>query len=385
MKKAVMYGAGKIGRGFLGELFCSSGYETIFIDVDQELVSELNREKRYPITYTDNKGNCDVWVTNIRAVDGQDTSAVAREIASCHILATAVGAGVLKHIAASLARGIEQRVQNVDADPLNIIICENLIDGASTLKKLIAAELKIDSAVLDTKVGFVEASVGRMVPVMDEEKKNGIPLRVCVEPYRVMPVDRDGFCGNIPEIEGMKAYSDFDFYIQRKLYIHNMGHSLIAYLGDLAGYTYIWQALENEAVRRIVREAMLASAQALSKAHHVPFCEIESYVADLLARFSNRALGDTVARVGRDLDRKLSAADRMAGAVRLCREQGVSCLPIMISIAAALRFSDSQPGTTAKLLAANDPERILSEISKLDQDSVKDILTLYSLLNIKSG
>ena len=49
MKKAVMYGAGNIGRGFIGQLFSESGYEVAFIDVNREIIDQLNRDGQYPV------------------------------------------------------------------------------------------------------------------------------------------------------------------------------------------------------------------------------------------------------------------------------------------------------------------------------------------------
>ena len=47
--KAVMYGAGNIGRGFIGQRFFLSGYETTFIDVNADAVNAINEAGKYPI------------------------------------------------------------------------------------------------------------------------------------------------------------------------------------------------------------------------------------------------------------------------------------------------------------------------------------------------
>ena len=51
--KAVMYGAGNIGRGFIAQLFNLSGYETCFVDVNMDVVNRLNEEGKYPLFITD--------------------------------------------------------------------------------------------------------------------------------------------------------------------------------------------------------------------------------------------------------------------------------------------------------------------------------------------
>ena len=93
----------------------------------------------------------------------------------------------------------------------------------------------------DANIGLVEAAIGRTVPVQTEEMKDGNPLRVCVESYGYLPVDKDAFKGEIPEIKNMVPFAPFDFFIKRKLFLHNMGHAMTAYLGDLLGIEYIYE------------------------------------------------------------------------------------------------------------------------------------------------
>ena len=112
----------------------------------------------------------------------------------------------------------------------------------------------------DETVGLVEASIGRMVPVQTEEMKDGEPMRVCVEQYGFLPVDKAAFKGEIPDIKNLVPYAPFDFYIKRKLYVHNMGHATCAYLGDLLGLEYIYQAIDVADIRILVQNAMLESA-----------------------------------------------------------------------------------------------------------------------------
>ena len=71
MKKAVMYGAGSIGRGFKGALFSEIGYEVVFIDVNDDVIQLINQEKTYPQIIM-NQEQPVHWIKNIRAVDGKD-------------------------------------------------------------------------------------------------------------------------------------------------------------------------------------------------------------------------------------------------------------------------------------------------------------------------
>ena len=331
--KAVMYGGGNIGRGFIGALLSQSGYEVTFVDVVDAVVDTLNREHKYPIRILSNAGHKDVEVLNVSAVNGNNMEAVADAVANADIMATAVGARILKFIVPNIVAGLRKR-WTMGKAPLNIIICENLMDANKVLEEMLKAQLTAEEkTVFDETVGLVEASIGRMVPVQTEEMKDGNPMRVCVESYGFLPVDKAAFKGQIPEITGMVPFAPFDFYIKRKLYIHNMGHATCAYLGDILGLEYIYQAIDVPDVRVIVQNAMLESAAALSQTYGVPLEGIVCHIEDLLYRFTNKALKDTCARVGGDPARKLSLQDRLIGSARLAMENGQ--VPAYIAIGAA--------------------------------------------------
>ena len=265
MKQAVMYGGGNIGRGFIGALLSQSGYEVTFIDVAEPVVKALQENHRYPVRYVSSDGHEDVMIENVTAVNGNDQEAASEAIANCDIMATAVGARILKFIVGNIVAGLRKRWARTDK-PLNIIICENLMDANLVVEKMLKELLTDDEKKLfDERVGLVEASIGRMVPVQTEEMKDGDPMRVCVERYGFLPTDKAAFKGEIPEIRNMVPFEPFDFYIKRKLYIHNMGHATCAYLGGILGLDYIYPSIDVPEVRVLVQNAMLESAIALSR------------------------------------------------------------------------------------------------------------------------
>lgn len=378
-KKAIIYGAGNIGRGFIGQLFSQSGYEVVFIDVDSTIVDLLNAERQYPIRFASNNGNIEIKIKNVRAVNGMDQNLVIEEISTADLLATAVGVHVLPKIAENIAKGLCLRWDTIGDRPLDLIICENLISADKYLKDLVQRYLSEEEKIkLNRNIGFVEASIGRMVPVSTPEMQEGNRLRVCVEWYDKLPVDRNGFKGSIPDIEGLIPYSPFDFYIQRKLYIHNLGHAITAYLGHIHGYKYIWEAIEDPSIVSIVRGAMEESARALSMEHNISYDELQEHVDDLLERFGNRQLGDTVERVGKDIIRKLSPHDRLIGALLLCKKHGVLPVYIERGIAAAFDFNENAQSEILTYFESHKIELVLQYICGLSPDSIEyhDILEI---------
>ena len=378
--KAVMYGGGNIGRGFIGALLSQSGCSVTFIDVAEPVVNALAEKHEYPVRYVSNAGHEDVVVRNVTAVNGNDQEAAAEAIASCDIMATAVGARILKFIVPNIVAGLRRRWARTDA-PLNIIICENLMDANKVLEGMLKEQLSAEEQrVFDERVGLVEASIGRMVPVQTDEMKDGEPMRVCVERYGFLPVDKAAFKGEVPALPGMVPFEPFDFYIKRKLYVHNMGHATCAYLGDVLGLEYIYQSIDEPEVRILVQNAMLESALALSRKYEVPLADIQLHITDLLHRFTNAALKDTCWRVGGDPGRKLSPADRLIGAASLALEQGVPPAYIAVGAAAAVRrYLDEAEGMEQSMEGA---KKVLAEVSGLDEGEklAGMILDMYRLI-----
>lgn len=386
MKKFIMYGAGNIGRGFIGQSFSAAGYKVGFIDVNKEILSRLNADNRYPVNVVTSDKNEEIIVENAYGIDGTDIDAVAEEIASCDMMATAIGVNVLKFIAKPIALGIKKRAER-NAPPLNIIICENLIGADAFLKGLIVKEIPELKGYVDENVGFIEASIGRMVPVMTEEKKRGNPLRVCVEPYNVLPVDKAAFVGEPPaEVKNLYPYSPFNLFIERKLFMHNMSHALCAYLGNLRGYGFIYQAAEDFDIEYCAYRALTSSALAIAAENGTDCKMLAEHADNLLFRFKNRALADTVERVGKDTVRKLGANDRLIGALNLCEKHGVDGSYICIGVAAAMLFAPQGDERSAELCAfarENGVDKTLEKYSEYGGKYTGLIKDIYGML--KSG
>ena len=354
MKKAVIYGAGNIGRGFIGQLFYEGGYETAFIDVNKELINLLNKKREYPIRFVDNDSSSEILIKNIRGIDGspENMGEVADAISKAEIMATAVGVNILKFIAKPIAEGINKRFGDENPAPLNIILCENMIGAGQYMREQILPHIDGKFAEpYQKKIGLAEASVGRMVPIQTEQMKAGDPLRIVTEHYKKLYADKDALRGELPNIENIAAYSPFGYHIERKLYIHNMAHAVCAYLGDISGYEYIWQAIADPHIKEIAANAMRFAGMALNKIYG----EFDfGYIDELLERLPNRALGDTVARVGADLKRKLSPGDRIMGTYKICAENNLPTKFFCLAVAAAANFKGDK-------LSGQSLEEILKE------------------------
>jgi mannitol-1-phosphate 5-dehydrogenase len=290
-------------------------------------------------------------VENVYAVDA-DTEDAIKEIGQCDIMATAVGVNALPRIIGNIAGGIKMRMA-LNNGPLDIILAENQLDIGKIMRKMIYEKLDTDEQRwADNNLGLVEASIGRMVPPLTEEAQKDSPLLIAVEPYAELPVDSLGFKGPVPGLAGLKPFTPFSFYVKRKLFLHNMGHAACAYLGWKKRYEYISEAIRDTSIYETVRRAMESVVTALSKEYRrIPFVEIEANKDDLLERFRNRALKDTITRVANDPIRKLRSNDRLTGSALYCLDNGVCPGAIAEGIVAALEYDNPMDAEAMKMQA----------------------------------
>lgn len=325
MKKLVQFGAGNIGRSFIGQLFSRAGYEVVFVDVDAAVVRALNKRNAYTVEIRDERS--EKWlIRNVRAVDAHDTEKAAAEVANADCLGSAVGKNALAAIVPAVARGLELRLRRLGTRPLDLIICENILDGAGFLRREFLKVLPANFP-LDRMLGLVETSIGKMVPIMSAGDREKDPLLVYAEAYNTLTLDKRAFRAPIPSVPGLDPKDNMRAYVERKSFIHNLGHAMLAYMEGILGrnYTYTWEAVRDSELRDIAKTAMWESGRALIGAYPDEFNEDnqEEHIENLLKRFGNVHLGDTIYRVGRDVPRKLARDDRLIGAMRFDLAHGV--------------------------------------------------------------
>lgn len=369
MLNYVHFGAGNIGRALAGPIFSRAGYQVTFVDAVPEIVDALHQRQAYRVVVKDELSEGVPNVISVTGVDGvsvRNTAAVAEVVARADLIGTAVGAAHLPSVLAAMAPGLVARAGR----PVSILFCENLFGLSEMARTILKEHLPLDFP-LTTCIGLVETSIGKMVPIIPNAVRRSDPLEVWGEAYNTIIADRNGFVGEVPEgIEGLDLKQCFQAYVARKLYIHNLGHATCACYGFLKGYELICDAVADPAVRDETRAVMMESAQALIRRYPTEFNTKNQteHVEDLLRRFGNRALGDTVFRVGRDLSRKLAPGDRFIGGVRLLQEEGGNIAPVCRAIAAALHFAAKDE--TGKMSGAD-----AAFIQRVEQEGAAAVLS----------
>ncbi|MCC5930426.1 MAG: hypothetical protein JJU28_14355 [Cyclobacteriaceae bacterium] len=389
MKKIVIFGAGKIGRSFIGQLFSRGGYEVVFADVDPAIINALNHHRQYTVVIKSEEGDHSLIIKNARGISALQTDAVILELATADIAAVCVGKMALAKVIPVLANALMHREKITPGRALDLIIAENMRDAADLiigqLKKLLPQNYP-----LSQRIGLVETSIGKMVPIMPAELQKKDPLLVYAEPYNQLILDKDAFINPIPEIEGLEPKSPMKAWVDRKSFIHNFGHAALVYYGNLKHphCRYLYELLANRDAYNFTLNCMRSAAMVLLKMYPDVFKadELEDHIADLLKRFANKALGDTVYRVGMDIGRKLGPDDRIIGVLRQAQQQKLD-IDVYCRVAAmAFHFNavdDNGEKFEAdrilmKRVEADGLQALLIKICKFDKKADIDILNLIN-------
>lgn len=378
MKKAVHFGAGNIGRGFIGALFSQSGYNVVFVDIADQIINQLNEEKEYNVKLATDEQE----TLNIQNVSGLNNlnqeNEVIEAIKEAAFLTTAIGPNILPRIAPLIAKGLAARVAAND-ERLYVIACENQISATDLLKGYTMEHLdEVAKVKVLANVAFLNSAVDRIVPIQNNQGS----LEVLVEPYHEWVVETTE---EIPHIEGMKIVPELAPFIERKLFTVNTGHAVIAYFGYLANKETIDQTLADEDIYNQVKATLRETGAYLINQYHLDPEEHQKYIDKIISRFQNAHLNDSVTRVGRSPIRKLGPEDRLVRPALQAQKAGLAYTNLAKAIAAALHFDYKKDEEAVKLqtmIQERGLPYVLQEVCELEESSelAQEIIIHYEAL-----
>jgi len=378
MKKVVHFGAGNIGRGFIGALFSQSGYHVIFVDIAEQIINQLNEEKQYNVKLATDKQET-ITIQNVSGLNNlNQENEVIEAIQEAAFLTTAIGPNILPRIAPLIAKGLAARAE-VNGERMYVIACENQISATDLLKGYIMEHLEdgVKEKVM-ANTSFLNSAVDRIVPIQNNQGS----LDVLVEPYHEWVVETTE---EIPHIEGMKIVPELAPFIERKLFTVNTGHAVIAYFGYLANKETIDQTLADADIYKQVKATLSETGAYLINQYNLDPDEHQKYIEKIISRFQNAHLNDGVTRVGRSPIRKLGPEDRLVRPALQAQKAGLSYTNLAKAIAAALLFDYKEDEDAVKLqtmIQERGVPYVLQEVCKLEESSdlAKEIISHYETL-----
>src|SRR5919107_3960553 len=364
--RSLHFGAGNIGRGFIGQLLHESGYDICFVDVREDVVEALKTKGRYDVVMAGGAGE-HIPVDRVTALHSEnEADEVTQRLAEADLITTAVGPSVLPVIEAAIAKGLLERTR-LGGALVNVIACENMIGGSEALKGYVMEHVPDECAEAVEKIaGFPNAAVDRIVP-----GQNTTGIDVLVEPYFEWIVDASQIKEERPNVSGIKYVEGLGPYIERKLLTVNTGHSAIAYLGYVHGTPTIHAALEDDEVRETASKTLEETGLLLIKEYGFDPDGHREYRHKVLDRFGNPHILDEVKRVARAPIRKLGRNERFVSPALRLFDVGYAPVHLAEVIGAVLRYDGSGDEQAAKLqetIRAAGERSALAQYARIRED-----------------
>src|SRR5919108_3225979 len=359
-RQAVVFGAGKMACGLLGQVLTQAGYAIQFVARRPQIIGALNTRGGYALVIAQEPGRR-LSIRNCAALSVRDESAVAAAVAAADVVLTAVGVDSLAAITPAIARGLAQRGRAGGCRPLDVIACENLPGARGYLRHHVLSVAPPWDAPAVERVGGFSAALTRRIMTGGTLEDGELTFTV------------DAACDLIVDAHGLKAPAalewatlteEFPALVMRKLFLLNCAHAAAAYLGYREGCRYIHEAVRHPRVAPILRGA-LGEAQAALAAEFPHQAEaIAREAREALVQIANPYLADPISRVARDPCRKLSPLERLVGPARLASRRGLPHDRLCLAIAAALAYAnpaDPQAVAMQRAIRTEGVDRILTE------------------------
>jgi mannitol-1-phosphate 5-dehydrogenase len=379
MKEVLIVGAGKIGRGFLGQLFRRSGYKLWFVDASSTLVTLLNREKRYRVDIAGENRDVTEYIGLEGAFTPDQTMAIGEVVCRVPILVSCVGVKNMDNTALYLKQALIKRNPQV---PLNWLICENAVEPARRIREVLMTNATPSfKRFVSNNLGLVETQILRTGMAAKKEILDHEPLAVRMQNWWTLPLDKDAFVGPVPGVEGFKPKSNFGNELIRKLYTFNGTNGPIAYIGWANGYKILHEAAL--AYRDFFHEIQNESAHGLIREFGLDSAEQQEFMALAMKKYTDPALNDSIERNARDLKRKVGEKERLIGPAQLCLNHGKKPFAYAKAIAAAYCYDGSDDEGTKEVIQAVHEKGIefaLREYSGLDRENelYRMVITAYN-------
>ena len=346
---AIIFGAGKVGRGFLAQLLNRADWDFSLVDSYAETVEKLRAEEDWGV-YNLTSGTTErLRALEIMHIDENLDGLLGK----ADLVLTSMGANQLSEWANMIRKPLCNRLKN---GGLDLVLAENHPRPATAVRDaLLSGANEEEKRLIDGNLGIAQAQVLRSCIEPTDQQH---PLTIQVQDHWTLPLDGDALRTNI-NIDGFEPKPNFERELTRKLFTYNCVNAMVCYIGHLAGYKWLADAANNPMIAELALQAGRESSAALVAAYGFDADEQQMWCNRALAKYQDKTIRDPIERNARDPVRKLGRFERLSGPIHLCIEQNLPHQTLLIGVAAALRY----PGATmAETLPTGEAEMRLESL-----------------------
>ena len=380
----VIFGAGKIARGFIAHLLSLSDIDFVFVEKADALADLINEREQYTINIL-GAPEKNYVVKNAKALKFSQEKEIIEAIAEADVVFDAVGGKNLQEIVPFYIKGIEKKAEK--GGYLNFVTCENWKEPARILKEGVEAGIAPEAReYLDNYVGFTESVIMRSGIEAPKELLKKDPLIVNVQNYWHLPVDAARVKGSLPDIKYMEHLTGFAGFLERKFYTYNAANGTTSFVGALLGYKVLAEAAHDERILKILHGVYQETGKALSMKHGISLEEQMAFAKTSLNKLQDYTIVDSIERNARDPQRKLGKDDRLVGSARMVLSCGIRPENLCTAIASAIYYrnpEDSSAVALEKVVKEEGIDAVLEKICGIEPEGELGILIKEKIKKIK--
>lgn len=334
MKRVMILGAGKCGRGFIPRFL--HDVNLCFCDKDEALIQSLNKQNSYQIHFFNDRPALTINYEEC-CVFGSEKAHEA--LIAADILCISIDCSNYADIAVQLNEWIKER-----EFPLIILFFENAVNAGEKLL------VHLDQAAANNCV-LLNAGVFTTT-------ENAEGLDMISQDLDYLPIQNSGL---ILPLKGITRIDDFTSLMKRKLYTYNCLSAVICYLGYLKHYEWLAEAANDAQIHEKLMILLPEMNQRLADYFQLTLAEQQQFAKNALIKFSDPYLKDPISRNARNVSRKLGSDERLYKPLQLLHDGGRDVLLETIAAACVYDFYEETHQGIA----------LLNQFSYTDEECVK--------------
>lgn len=379
-------GAGRSGRGMLGEMFYQEkNYSIVFADIDTGLVQGLAEQGYYTVEQKNllTGKSRESIVKGFQIVDTvNDHLKYITYLARSEMIATALFPSAFDQVAEDLAEMIRMRKEQKNDSTAAIILGGNFVGLRQYFDKKISGSLDEDELDYFKKhIALITAKVNRKVVYPEICRKD--PYFLEGDDKDILMVDNsflfpDGY--QYPSFFVLK--DNMEINMIEKIWSENLRHVTFAFMGAYYGYQTINQAVNNLYIRKCAYYAWKEGRLALNEEYGLPVPDDEAVKVEF-EKFASPFFRDQLSRIGREPIRKLKKNDRLVGPALLCMKHRIIPYFITRSIAYGMFYQDQNDKEAVELqsyISNHGIEHAITHFCELDMDDVMENSLFHLIL-----
>lgn len=332
MKKVLIVGAGRLGKGFVGETFDQAGWDLVFLDKDPEVVGALEKKGRYHVKVHRVEEIQNRVVTNFRAYTCDSQYSVMDDFLETDVIVLPLYPEDFKEAGEYLSKCFERFYEMQPQKKLTMICITNKNYLIPKITQDFKAHLSEGAGKwFDENVAVRDSIIRRST-----DAKSNVSTEIDTVAVNSLLIQGPVY-HDLQDVEWMEVTDKIEMLKDIKVFVVNGPHAALAFLGYQKGLGTIPEAESDPEIGALAGQVAAELTEAVMKEYPITKEELHNLTYFAPAK---GILPDSIYRVAYDPIRKLSKGDRLTGSAELCLKHGVEFAAIAKAMAAGFAYSE---------------------------------------------